>query len=761
MSAINKIVYSGKNFERIRSLRVNQSESLSLSSLPVDTLKAVVVDERRTDRLLATGGYPLSQGGYLMSTKFSSKGLDEYQYGEPVQYFHNDILRGLFYVESIVKQGKIDWCFNCISDIGLLISSYHYGGVYNGVKAKDLISEIIHGIIPYSLDSTLMEAEIHGWLPKGTRRENLRDVLFAIGGTVQRATNGTLMIVPFVEPDPYEVGIGTFYKDGGSVNNGTPATQAVIIEHAFAIRDTDELVTLYDGEAQGDNIVTPEGKSVFGVIIDFSEPMHDLSLTGADLIESGVNYAVVSSTAYALLTGKKYTHTTRSLIKNSTAKSMVPNVVTVGTCYLISSRNSVNVAERVMAFYGYAKQVTTDLTLTDQKPGDFVFFTDPYGDKRTGFISNLETTASGVLKSRASIISNYDPPYNRIQYLHYKLFFADDTWVVPDEVTSVRVVLIGGGPGGPSGVQGGQNSRGQSYSVGPHITSGSGTTQYASTERWYGPGAGGKGGVGSPGSEGGKVYSVTIPVTPGQSFAIVIGTGGEGGICIGEGAVAGAPGSPSKFGSLSSDSGQSIPNGYLEEITQETYAGSGEAGIAGGDGVHGETEAYQDSFWGDTGYRWIYTDATGVVFGGVTYPSGLEKETVQNSYSESGTANSPSGERQYYTAKGLGGGAAAGVAGPNATDTNGAPGAQPIDRPAQTRAGYGGHGGHGGGGAGGPGAKGHGLRINTQYSATVTTPSVQNLTNGGLGGKGGKGGPGAVFLYWYSYEPPEEIVEVN
>lgn len=757
MSAVNKLTYNGKVFERIRSIRTTQTESLSLSTLPIDTLKAVVIDETLTNRILATEGYALSYGGYLIAARLSEHGLDEYQYGEPVLYYHDSQLRGRFYVENIIKQGKIDWCFNCVSDIGLLETSNHYGGIYNGTKASALIAEVINGIIPYTLDETLAETELYGWLPKGTRRANLRDILFAIGGTVQRAENGTLMIVPYGELDPYELEVRTFYRDGGSVTDGTPATQAVVVEHAFAIRDTDEEVTLFDGEAQGDNIVTPNGSSVYGMIVDFSEPMHDLSITGATIIESGVNYAVISSTAYASLVGKKYTHTQRSLIRNSDVKSAVPNVVTVDTCYLISSRNSVNVADRVIAFYGYAKKVTTDLVLTNQKPGDFVSFTDPYGDKRTGFIESLNTTASKVLKANASIMCNFKPPYNRIQYLHYKFFFANDTWVVPEDVVAVRVVLIGGGPGGASGVQGGGNSAGQRWSVGPHVTSGSGTNKYNNYGIGIGPGAGGKGGAGSPGAQGGKVYSTTITVTPGQSFSIVIGEGGEGGVCAGAGAVAGANGTPSTFGSYSSESGQVIPNGYLEEITQVTYAGSGDDGVAGGDGVSGATESYNNTFWGDTGYRYIYTVPSGIVFNGVTYLPGQYQETKVYNSGSYGNVNSSQGEVSYGTGYGLGGGPAAGVNGNDATNRSGASGATPITPPAQTKPGYGGHGGHGGGGSGGPGGMDYDIRRHQDYSGSNPSPSASPINAiGGNGGTGGKGGPGAVFIYWYSYEKPEE-----
>lgn len=756
--AVNEMVYNGKVFTKIRKgeAKCNKSESISLSSLPVDTLTVTVVDERHWDFPLANSDDQLLYicEGYPIVAKLLDERLEDYQYGSVVRYYHSGKLVGKFYLEKIEQVGKWDWKFSCVSDMGMLVSSDHYGGLYTGQKAKDVIADVIGGVIPYTLEESLQNVEIYGWLKKATRRDNLRDVLFAIGAQVVRDANGDAVFQPYeAEPQPYTILPSTFYKTGSSVNNGTPATQAILTEHAYAARTTDETETLYDGEIVGEDIVTPKGAKVNGIIVVFDEPHYDLSVSSAQLLEYGVNYAVLGSAAYGSLTGKKYTHTQRTLIRDGKATG-VPNVVRSSKCTLVNIRNSPSVADRLIAFYGYATKVTVDMTVTTQKPGDFVNFTDPYGRPMYGYIQSLEITMSKVMKAKATIICGFIPPVDVPMYLHHEFFFSNATWTVPEGVTSVRVVCIGGGPGGPSGAPGGAGKIGRSYTLGPHKLWGN-NKYYYETNNMIAPAMGGEGGAGSEGAEGGKVYSNTIKVTTGQQIAITIGEGGEGGVCDGTNVVAGSPGGATTFGDLSSESGAVVPNGYLEEVTGNTYAAKGQTGIAGGAGVSCEAVDVPDDFWGGTTVQWNYTIPEGVTYKGATTNPGLEQSTVVYSKTEDvGDMNSNNGLRSWYYGKGLGGGAAAGVNGPNSTNRLGATGATPVAPDDQTIPGNGGHGGHGGGGAGGAGGAQAETKRYEGYSGPNATVSNVSPTNGGPGGKGGKGGPGACFIYYYSPEEP-------
>lgn len=725
--AINELKYKNTTITTLRDASCMLNESISLSTLPVDTLTATVVDEEGTLKSL----------------------FDAQQYGEVVRYFHSGSQFGKFYLEEIEQVGPIDWRFNCISDIGLLVSSDHYGGLYNGEKASVVIADVIGGVIPYTLDAALQEVEIYGWLKKASRRDNLRDVLFAIGGTIRRDAEGDCVITPYeADPEPYPILSSSFYKTGGSVTGGTPATQAVLTEHAFAARDTDAVETLFDGEIVGEEIVTPKGSTVTGIIVVFDEPHYDLTVQSATILESGVNYAVLGSSAYGLLTGKKYTHTQRTLTRDGEATG-TPNIVQSSQCALVNIRNSPSVADRIIAFYGYATKVTTDLIVTTQRPGDFVSFTDPYGISREGYIQSLEITMSKVMKALATIVCNFVPPVDVPMYFHHELIFSNQEWTVPDGVESVRVVCIGGGPGGYSGgagKKGGTTSRTRSGSDRQW------NTKYATRDA----SVGGTGGVAGPGAAtGGKVYSTTIEVTPGQKFQITIGQGGAGAPTnSSEDPVAGSPGGATTFGTISSESGDPVENGYFEEVTGHTYGKKGSPGVAGGDGVGVDP----DNESGGEDFSPIKVPA-----GVGSWVPGMDQDNTVYTTSQSGASNTEAGRLTTGWLRGLGGGAAQGANGGSSAEKSrvGGNGATPPSAPAAvTNPGDGGNGGHGGGGGGGFGGYGQSRfrsgSIGVMPTGSVSTGSASTPGSGGNGGPGGKGAPGACFLYYYSPEEPTE-----
>lgn len=773
MPADNYLVYRGHTFSRIRqgSAKGRFSESISLSTLPIDTLTVTVVEDgvvREAPRPvlpLWSGGLLTDKDGNVLAAaeRYGPEpeqpytgDLSEYKYGEVVQYYHNNARVGKFYLESIKQVGKWDWQFNCISPIGVLNSSDHYGGMYNGEKVSVVIADIIGGVVPYTIDADLADYEVHQWLPKSTRRNNLRDVLFAMNAIVQYNANGDLHFVQYSSvPDPYSITAQSFYM-GGSVAKGTPATQAVVVEHNFVARDSDEVVTLYDGEASGTIITTPKGVSVNGVLVEFKSPMHTLQCTGATILESSPNYAVISSTGYAMLTGKSYTHTERQVTKDSDNKEgSSPNVVRAAKCTLVDIRTSKTALERVMAFYGYAYRVTVDILVTNQKCGDYVTFTDPYGGQRTGYIETMDVVYSKEVKASCNIVCGFIPPYDIPMYLHSEVFTSNTTWTVPEGVTQVRVVCIGGGKGGTSGHKSGDNKPGSvvraSYSNSTWETDAYNSANMMSPGKAGDPGLGGEGGL------GGNVYSTTIQVEAGQQFAITIGAGGVGG--SGD-HVAGSNGGATTFGTISSASGSPAPNGYVEEVTNVTYAGPGTAGVAGGKGVDVDSEQTTSSFTGTPGIHITVNVPSPLVYNGVSYSAGSAQSTNAAAHQSGGSYTGTRGTYDYYWGQGYGGGPAAGANGSNGTLSGqsrlgGAGGIAPK-RAAATKRGYGGDGGHG---QGGPGASGgveyYGRRKKTSGTVpALPSTSTASVTSGTRGGDGGDGAPGICFIYYYS---PEEV----
>lgn len=695
---MNRLIYNGKTYDdendggdKLMSANCYIGDSLTADELSVDTLTAVVRDYDMETRILAAQGVLVSTGGILLVAKRDRYGLTRYTYGAEILYYHGDNLIGKFYLQTIKRTGKNEYQFNCISGVGLLLTDYHYGGLYTGQTMAEVVADIIHGIVPYTLDAELGATPQYGWLKKATRRDSLRDVLFVAGGQIRKDTAGQINIVPMSVGTPYEITPDEMYL-GGSVTGGNQASAVQITEHAYIALPTDEAITLFDGEAAAETIVTPNGRTVVGVLVDFKEPVHDLQATNVTILESGANYAVLSQSPAATLVGLRYTHTERIISRrNNTAAS--PNVIKSSACTLVNLLNAENVADRVMAYYGAAKSIEADLVVTSQKPGDAVTFTDPFGDATQGYIQSLDITMSHILKARATLVAGYIPTSSGNYYQHVAIISESGEWTVPAECKGkIRAVIIGGGDGGQMGSPGepGVKASGSSY------------------------GTGGKGGAPGAAGSGGKIFVITTTVTIGSVLKVHVGVGGAGQTADAEATL----GEASTLGDYSSENGLASESGVSNILDGTIYAIPGEAGVAGGRGRGTEDE-------NET-----------VEYNGVIYVPGAD-----------GTSETSG---SYYGYGGRGGGAAAGADGgagengfvnsqPFANGGQGGAGATPVKAKNGAVFGQGGGGGHGGGGGGGGG---------TAKGPSDTYTWYGQGGNAGSGGEGGDGAKGAVLIYY-------------
>lgn len=148
----------------------------------------------------------------------------------------------------------------------------------------------------------------------------------------------------------------------------------------------------------------------------------------------------------------------------------------------------------------------------------------PYGGTVSGCIESADITVSGKLAAEESVLIDYFPPDIGVQeyYDTVEVLTKDGTWIVPENVTSIRVVLIGGGQGGTKGKNG---ENGNNQSKDEHYTpirSSSGSVS------WYSAAYGGNGGEAGRKGERGNVFTAELKVVPGMQIACAIGSGGLG-----------------------------------------------------------------------------------------------------------------------------------------------------------------------------------------------------------------------------------------
>ena len=739
--ALNEIGYNGKVYadQDVESAVAYCKSTIVDDELTYDTFEAEVWDYAYALLMLADSGPSvnmMNSSGRFMLARQSRNDLADFTYGAPVTWTHKGKIVLRQFLESVKRTGKYKYLLSCVSGIGLIAQSRHYGGLYSNVPFSTVLSDIIGGVFPYTVDADVASIAIFGWLPVDNRRANLRKLLTATGVVIKTNADG---IIRFAAPStsaPSAISDAEI-QIGGSVDRPTPYQAVKITEHAFAKTPNDILTTLLDGEAVGDNIITPKGARVLGSIITFADPMHDLSITGSTILESGVNYAVLAPSMACMLTGYKYSHTTRVVTAGSLTASEQATK-RLDNCTLVNVFNADSVAQRWLEYFSGQKEISVNAVWNGEHPADAVAFSDPFDDAAMGLIESQDVRMSAKVTADITVQAGRIPAITGNGFSHVMIVETSGTITLPAEVSGkIRLVLISGGKGGSSGYAGNQVK----YPAAENTSTGN---HYKTKTQLPGPPAEG-GDPGDPGT-GGRVFQITINASAGQHLAVVIGKGGKGGAFSAGENTAGEDGTDTTVGEYSTASGQVVPGGFLDPINNVLYGGTGRAGIKGGSGG-----GYLDD-------QEVQPESLSVA--GVTYSGGSSIGLSSNVTYESGGSASQYGKKKATAWGGYGGGPAYGTNGSDgeagqataggnfavATGGKGGDGGNALPpAKAQTR----GSGGTGGNGGGAPGSSGK-AQVDNEFK-TSPAPDFQANTNPGTPGNGSDGGEAAdgVLLIYY------------
>lgn len=660
-----------------------------------------------------------------------SDDLENFPYGSVMQHYVDNVLIGKFYVEKSTRTGVRKYDYDCISAIGLLDKQYYAGNLFHGENFVLVVNEIMQGSgVTYSFDADIANVAVYGWIQYGTKRDALRQLLFATNAHVFKDSNQNVIFKYLNLSQQLEIP-GDRVFDKGSIEYPKLATKISVSEHAFYSLGTEETVVLYDNT---------QGLAVNGLLVQFSEApiiLSTFATTGTLVIESAsVNHAVVSG--QGTLTGKPYTHVTQNIVRtDAEALDREEYEVTVTDATLVTAVNSENVADRVADYYFHQYIAKADIYVEDEKCGFAYTFTNAFNEESTGIMAKMQKVFSSFIRASCEFICGLSGTGgDGNNYTNYALITSSGTWTVPAGVSKIRATLIGGGQGGSSGLKG-NSGNGKKGGIG--------------------------GAAGIPG-QAGKVYVVTLDVEEDDELTITIGAGGSGGAaCSSVSTVnAGANGSSTSIQrgtkTYYSGSGVSSLNGVVNIFTDDVYALPGNAGCAGGNGGNGGSGGMGSGEGGSPG--------DSVAFGDTFHPGGTggAMASINSMLGEHYQAGGGGASGASATANGNAGSAGTAVRSyydedPMLTEahyetTGGAGGAGVSGgtRSAATVYGSGGDAGHGGSGAGG-----HGTGASHYVSSGYEHIYVELCSDlsyqvadaeGGNGGSGGNGAAGCVLIYY-------------
>jgi hypothetical protein len=721
MANTTKIVYDGRTYTgtEIQNGNMRLATSLLSSSLESNT--------------------------FNVTLKSPNKNLTNFSRNAPITVFNGERQLGIFYVRDVKRTAADLHKVSATSAVGILSDGNHYGGIYTGQTAESIIGSIC-GSVKYDIQNKLRPIKLYGWLPIATPRDNLAQVLFAMGATLRTDLNGVLRIEELWDGLSGDIGTDRMYQ-GASVEYASKVTQVSLTEHQYVA--SGDLEELFSGTTQSGDIIT------------FDEPVYGLTASGFTIQSQGANFAKLSA-GNGTLKGRKYKHNTREIIKTVSSASE-PNIKAVKDATLVSLVNSQAVSNNLVNYLKWNRTIKTSVVYQGEIPGDLISTWDPFDKTSVDVcIQEADIILSNTIKANEKMLVGFTPirQEGSESYEYHVVLTGSGTFTFPEGTTSARAVLIGAGGAGFDGSPGGDSTEtwegDEIKTTRINLTAPTTSASDSSNVSNRGAGTPGNGGAGGAAGTPGKVYEVTFSPSSGSRISYSCGSKGTSN---------GALGGETTFGSYSSNSGSTSSAGYTDIISGITYAKSGDSGADGGKGGSGADG-----------------ESVGGVSGGKQEPSGSATRSDSDTQRASNVSLDIDATANFSLGAAGGGGAGGnsggnpGTPGSDASSgsvrlsitsgyvnasvypNTGGAGGNGANGANASIYGWSGSGAGGGGGAGGDSSASSNVSVQ-YYAYNITTQkrydfNINNVAHGaavrkgGAGGKGGAGADGCIILYY-------------
>lgn len=252
-----------------------------------DELENVEIIEQITDNNQALN---INEASLVILPKLTTGVL--FQRTLPFNIYRNEVLYGRFYIDSSTSNTDKTLYNITVSDyIKILDTQSYLGGLYNNITVADLIADIL-GDIPYTLDATLGDYTISGYLPILTKREALRQVAFITNAYIDTSRADTIQIKPIPTTISATKTTADIINIETTQENITTQIELHTQQLTTKNAETDEI---FNGTLNGNKMIV------------FDAPKFDLSITGGTIVSYNINYAIINGTGgTVVLSGKTY-----------------------------------------------------------------------------------------------------------------------------------------------------------------------------------------------------------------------------------------------------------------------------------------------------------------------------------------------------------------------------------------------------------------------------------------------------------------------
>lgn len=267
---------------------------------------------------------------------------------QPIFAYNGAILIGVFYVEQANRMGKGLYNLSCNDAVGVLDYDTVPAKMYSGENAKSAILELLDGKFELDFDVSMETETLNGYVPSGTRRNALHHIAFSLRSVVDTSGTNKIRVFRAAASNPKEIEPDRTYT-GGSVDTSASVTAVKVTTHS------------YSTSGSGDEV------NINGVI--YHDTKNVITITNPNIISSDK-----------------------------------PNVVEVTDATLVNPSNGQAVAQALYDYYMRRNRQKVKIVVEDERPGDYVATTTPWGTTITGNVTTMNMTLSGIVAADCEVL---------------------------------------------------------------------------------------------------------------------------------------------------------------------------------------------------------------------------------------------------------------------------------------------------------------------------------------------------------------------
>lgn len=303
---------------------------------------------------------PISSEISINTTDFTLDSKTDMDYSfqakQPLSIYFNGELKATTFVKKSVRKAKRLWNIQSEDYIGLMDGIPYAGEMFFGADAYAVLSGIFSiAKVPCQIDEAFRGIPLTGYIPYTTCREAIMQVAFAIQAVVDTSSSDVVKVYALDDEVKQTIPLNRIMQ-GQSFTDDETVTAVEVACHTY--KAITESMDVYNASESGTGT---------NILVKFSEPLHDLSITNGTIVVGVTNYAIINANAGCVLRGQKYEHTTVTHRKSNPVvlASEIEKIVTIDNATLVSAYNINMVLEK--CYNWLIKTNTTNLKIVEGK----------------------------------------------------------------------------------------------------------------------------------------------------------------------------------------------------------------------------------------------------------------------------------------------------------------------------------------------------------------------------------------------------------